>query len=433
MKRTPAASPRLAPTRLAAAPSAPRFGAASLWALTLLALTLPALLGPESLLRGAEPPPEAAPPLDGREGRQLLLENFRPVPSLKVASQAPRQAKFPAIDLHTHFGLRFRTRAELDAFVQVMDRQQIAVCVSLDGQLGEALDEHARYLWDRYPDRFALFANIDWRGAGRPDDPATWDCQRPDFARRMAGLLAAAKARGACGLKVFKSLGLEYRNPDGSLIKVDDPRWDPIWKACGELGFPVLIHTADPSAFFRPIDAQNERWEELHRRPEWSFPADKFPPRDELLAARLRVVARHRQTIFVAAHLGNDGEDLAQTAAWLDAHPNLYVDFASRIAELGRQPYTARKFLLKYADRVLFATDGPWPETRIGLYWRFLETWDENFPYSEKPFPPQGFWNIYGVALPDEVLRKIYFENALRLLPALREKYARAAAALARP
>lgn len=367
------------------------------------------------------------PPFDGRNGRQLLLENFRPQSLLRVPATKLAGAKFPTIDIHTHFRIRTKHSPEqLDAFVQVMDRQGIALCVSLDGGLGDQIDEHAKYLLTKYPDRFAMFANLDWQGTGKADEPATWDCNRPDFARRMAIALADAKERGCSGLKIFKAFGLEYKNVDGTLTKIDDPRFDPIWQACGELKFPVLIHVADPAAFFLPIDEKNERWEELHRRPEWSFHGPQFPPREELLAAFHRVVLRHPKTHFIGAHVDSNAEDLSAVAAALDRYPNLHVELASRIAELGRQPYTARKFLVKYQDRVLLGTDGPWPEERLKLYWRFLETEDEYFPYSEKEFPPQGFWNIYGLHLPEETLRKLYFENALRLLPGLREKYERA-------
>jgi predicted TIM-barrel fold metal-dependent hydrolase len=379
---------------------------------------------------GQPPAGRGTTPLDGREGRNLLLENFRPEPLLKVTRRLLTRAKFPVIDVHTHFRYRFRHSAEeLEAFVELMDRHNIAMCVSLDGKLGDELDDHKRYLWTKHADRFLIFANLDWIGDGKQDDPATWDCNRPDFARRMTLALAEAKQQGVSGLKVFKQLGLGYRNADGSLLAVDDERFDPIWEACGKLGLPVLIHTADPSAFFLPIDEKNERWEELHRHPEWSFHGAGFPERDELLAARNRVIARHPKTIFIAAHMANDAEDLAQLGAWLDRYPNLYVDFASRIAELGRQPYSARKFFLNYADRILYGTDGPWPELRITYYWRFLETFDENFPYSEKEPPPQGMWRIHGLGLPDDVLQKVYHENALRLLPGAREKFERVTSA----
>lgn len=362
-------------------------------------------------------------PLDGKDGRNLLLQNFRPRPMLRVEQHLLTKAKFPVVDVHTHFRYRLHHSPEqLDEFVRVMDKHNIALCISLDGRLGDEFDDHAKYLWTKYPNRFVIFANIDWRGEGKKDEPATWDCHRPDFARRTAARLADAKRRGASGLKLFKRFGLNHKNPDGSLIRVDDPRWNPIWDACGELGLPVIIHTADPAAFFLPIDEKNERWEELHRHPDWSFHGEKFPSREELLAARNRVIARHAKTTFIGAHFANNPEDLRAVSAWLDKYPNLYVEPASRIGELGRQPYTARKFFVKYADRILFGTDGPWPADRLSLYWRFLETYDEHFPYSEKPFPPQGFWNIHGIGLPDDVLRKIYFENAKRAIPGVKEK-----------
>jgi predicted TIM-barrel fold metal-dependent hydrolase len=368
----------------------------------------------------AQGPPRS---LDGREGRQLLLENFRPVPMLKVGRHEPARAKFPVVDVHTHFRHKFRGGAdELAQWIELMDRHQIAVCVSLDGQWDELLEEHARLLWTKYKDRFAIFVNIDWQGAGKTDDPASWDCQRPDFARRVVRQLAAAKERGACGVKIFKQFGLTYRNPDGSLLRIDEERWDGIWRACGELGLPILIHTADPVAFFEPIDERNERWEELHRHPDWSFHGPRSPRHSELLAALNRVVERHPRTTFIAAHVANNAEDLTTVGHWLDKYPNLYLEIASRIGELGRQPFSARKFLIKYQDRVLFGTDGPWPEERLRRYWQFLETDDEYFPYSEKEFPPQGFWNIYGVSLPDEVLRKIYHENAARIVPSIKER-----------
>ena len=363
------------------------------------------------------------PRLDGRDGRDLSLGNFRPQPMLRVKQTRLTHAKFPVVDVHTHFFYRLRhSREALDDFVQLMNRNRVAVCVSLDGKLGEPLDDHVDYLWKKYPDRFVIFANLDWQGAGSDDDVASWDCHRPDFARRVAKQLAAAKQKGVAGLKLFKQFGLGHRNPDGTLIEIDDRRWDPIWTACGQLGLPVIIHTADPAAFFRDIDEKNERWEELHRHPEWSFPASKFPSRHHLLTARNRVIARHPQTTFIGAHVANNAEDLEAVGKWLDKYPNLYIEFASRIGELGRQPYTARRFMIRYADRVLFGTDGPWPEKRVQLYWRFLETYDEYFPYSEKEFPPQGLWNIYGLGLPDDVLRKIYQGNAVRIVPGLKRK-----------
>ena len=370
-----------------------------------------------------------AAPAGGRSSAQtqsseLSLDAFRPKPMLNVEQHLLTRAKFPVVDVHVHPRIRLRHSPNLLAgFVKLMDAQNIAVCVSLDGGLGEALKEHRKYLWTDYRDRFVIFANIDWQGTGKRDEPATWDCQRPDFPRRMADALADAKQQGASGLKVFKMLGLGYQNPDGSLIRVDDPRWDPIWQACGELGFPVLIHTADPKAFFLPIDETNERWEELKRHPDWSFHGPRFPSYEELLEQFIAVVKRHPKTTFIGAHVASSSEDLGQVGEWLDAYPNLYVDIAARIAELGRQPYTARKFFERYADRILFATDGPRVAERLNYHWRFMETLDEYFPYAENEFPPQGFWRIYGLGLPDEVLRKVYYQNAERLIPGVRERY----------
>jgi predicted TIM-barrel fold metal-dependent hydrolase len=365
------------------------------------------------------------PALDGRQGRDLLLDRFRPQSMLTVPSHAPQHAKFPVVDVHVHPRIRLHHQPELlDAFVRLMDEQRIAVCVSLDGGLGSTLDEHIAYVWKEHRERFVIFANIDWRGTAAVDDPAAWDCQRPDFARRTVEALEAAKSRGVSGLKIFKDFGLVYRDADGTPLRIDDARWDPIWAACGRLGLPIIIHVADPAAFFLPVDERNERWEELHRHPDWSFADPKYPRREELFAAFLRVVARHRETTFIGAHLGNSPEDLTMLAGWLDENPNLVVEIASRINELGRQPYTARAFLLKYANRVMFGTDGPRSRERLLPYWRHLETYDEYFAYAENPFPPQGLWNIYGIGLPDEVLRQIYHENAVRLIPGVEERLA---------
>lgn len=370
---------------------------------------------------------QAAEPLDGRDGRDLALDRFRPTSQLIASRTEITGAKHPVVDIHVHPRWRLRSDPKrLAEFVQVMDEQNVAVCVSLDGGVGDDLDEHLAFL-SPYTDRFLVFANVDWVGAGDRDEPATWDCHRPGFGRRMARALVEAKAKGAVGLKVFKRLGLGYRNPDGSLIAIDDPRWDPIWAGCGELGLPVIIHTADPVAFFEPINEQNERWEELHRHPDWSYHGDdptgrSWPSHDDLLAARNRVIERHPATTFIGAHVANHPENLAEVSRWLDAYPNLVVETSSRIAELGRQPIAARSFLLRYQDRVLFGTDGPRPAGRLLPNWRFFETRDEYFPYAENPFPPQGLWRISGVGLPDEVLRKLYHGNAMRVIPGVADK-----------
>ena len=355
------------------------------------------------------------------------IAEYYPVPTLKVSSTPLKHAKFPAIDIHTHFGFRIRGDQDaLNKYVEIMDRQQIALCVSLDAKLGSE-SEHLEFLQKESADRFIVFAHIDFQGKGETDDAKTWACNQPGFVRQVCEQLAEAKSHGIMGVKFFKQFGLGFKNSDGSLITIDDPRWDPIWQTCGELQLPVLIHTGDPAAFFLPINAENERLEELSRHPDWSFHGPPFPSRGELLDARNRVIASHPKTQFIGAHVAGDSEDLATVSKWLDQYPNLVVDISSRIAELGRQPYTTRRFILKYPDRVLFGTDGPWPELRLTYYWRFLETCDEYFPYSEKLPQPQGLWFIYGLGLPDEVLEKIYFRNALRILPAAKPLYEAAA------
>ena len=367
------------------------------------------------------------PPLDGVDGRPLAIEQFRPKSQLVLPGQETvARAKFPVVDVHIHG--RYKTRhvpEVLDEYVRIMDHHNIAVSVSLDGGLGERFEEHKQYLWTNYRDRFVIFANIDWQGDGDRDDPATWDCQRPDFGRRMAEALADVKRRGASGLKIFKRFGLTYRNPDGSLISIDDPRWDPIWRACGELDLPVIIHTADPVAFFEPVDSRNERWEELRRHPEWSFYGDEFPERQSLLEARNRVIARHPSTRFIGAHVANYPENLAEVGNWLDLYPNLVVEISARLAELGRQPNTARAFFLKYQDRILFGTDGPRSPGRLRPHWRFLETRHEYFSYAEGEYPPQGLWRIYGIGLPGAALAKIYSGNAARFIPGVAERLRR--------
>lgn len=386
-----------------------------------MATVVLAVLGAMNWSWGQETPPVLAQP------PKLDISEFRPKSMLVVPQSNLEHARFPVIDVHTHFRFRMReaTPEDLGKYVrEILDPQRVAVCISLDAVLG-AEDEHLQALGGELSDRFGVFVHLDFQGSGAAEDPSSWACNQPGFVREVVERLRVAKSKGVLGLKFFKQFGLEYRDARGALLRIDDEQFDPIWKVCGELGFPILIHTADPAAFFEPIDATNERWEELSRHPEWSFADPRFPRREALAAALLRVVARHRTTRFIAAHCLNYAEDLGTLGGWLDRHPNLYVDFASRIGELGRQPYTARAFFDRFDSRVVFGTDGPWPGARLHAYWRFLESFDEYFPYSEKQPPPQGLWQIYGLGLREESLRRIYHENAMALMPALREKYER--------
>jgi predicted TIM-barrel fold metal-dependent hydrolase len=249
----------------------------------------------------------------------------------------------------------------------------------------------------------------------------------PGYSRFQAEEIEKAFEVGARGLKILKILGLYAREKvsEGSLLKVDDERFDPMWEAAGHLGMPVLIHISDPRAFFLPIDRFNERWEELHAHPDWSFYGGDFPGNRELQEARRRIMARHPRTQFVCAH-GADSEDLSYVSECMDAHPNMHVDISARVGEFGRQPKASKRFFERYQDRILFGTDAiprahDYPQQVFrpelyDIYYRFLETDDEYFDYSPAPVPPQGRWCVYGLSLPENILRKVYWQNAARLL-----------------
>ncbi len=351
--------------------------------------------------------------------RRIYLDEFRPTPVLKVKEHILQQSKFPCVNVHSHPGKL--SVEEIDEMVKTMDAANIAVSVSLDGKAGPSFADHYQLLAKRHPNRFIVFVRMDYIGDGDPDKPETWDVHKSGFGVRMADKLTEAVRQGAQGLKLLKTLGLYLKDLDGNLIKPDDPRFDPVWERAAELNIPVLWHCADPISFFSPTDERNERWEELYRHPEWSFYGEKFPSHQELIDGRNRVIAKHAETSFICAHMADIPEDLAKLGTYLDRYPNMNVEISARVAELGRQPYTARKFFLEYSDRILFGTDGVPPMSELIPHFRFLETFDENFPYEDNPFPPQGLWNIYGIGLPDEVLKKIYHENAERLIPGVKE------------
>ena len=253
---------------------------------------------------------------------------------------------------------------------------------------------------------------------------ASWSTD-PAFGDHEAAHLTSAVAAGARGLKVWKTLGLRARDPAGRLVAIDDPRLDALWTTAGELGVPITIHVADPIAFFEPLDERNERWEELRENPDWHFwptrPANRpdaegFPPFDELIDALEAVVARHPGTTFIGAHVGCAAEDLRRVASILERCPNFYVDIAARLAELGRQPYTARAFFIRWSQRILFGTDFAPDAAMYATHYRFLETFDESFDYGSEEVPGQGRWQIHGIGLPADVLEAIYQRNARRLI-----------------
>jgi predicted TIM-barrel fold metal-dependent hydrolase len=363
------------------------------------------------------------------ETRGLLLTDFRPRSMLHARETEVAGARFPVIDFHTHLswsapsfngvatGEEVNFVGEPSELLPVMERRNIRMLVNLTGGVGGGLTRTIERFQTASPGRFLVFTEPWW---GKFDDP--------EYARFQADQIARAHEMGARGLKVLKTLGLYLREKvtEGSLVKVDDPRFDPMWEACGALDMPVAIHVSDPEAFFLPIDSSNERYEELHYHPDWSFHGRDFPSNAELLEARNRVFARHPATRFVALHVGNDAENLGYVEECLDRFPNMFVDIAARIGELGRQPRTARQFFEKYQDRIVFGTDATphdltcpqqtYCDELYQIYYRFLETEDEYFDYAPAPLPPQGRWRIYGLGLPENILRKVYFENAARLL-----------------
>lgn len=340
----------------------------------------------------------------------LPLESFRPEPKLVVDRTEVTAPRFDVIDVHNHIEGPFGgwTQLEPQRLLDVMDEAGVHVLVDLDGGWGEKyLDDHLRTYKALAPDRFVMFGGVDW---------ARWPDDGDAFASRAADRFRAQVARGAQGLKIWKPFGLHVRDHTETLVRVDDPRLDELWDAAGDLGVPVLIHVADPVAFFEPVGPNNERYEELHAHPDWAFSDARFPTFDEIIEGLAAIVHRHPATTFIGAHVGCYAENLAWVSDLMSSCPNFHVDISGRLAELGRQPYTARRFFVEWADRILFGLDLPADVAEYRLHYRFLETDDEYFPYSTQALPPQGRWMIYGLHLPDDVLRKVYADNARRLL-----------------
>jgi predicted TIM-barrel fold metal-dependent hydrolase len=342
--------------------------------------------------------------------KELKLRDWQPRPMVVLKATEVNRPAFPVIDVHNHLGggKATLTPERVARYLAEMDAAGVRTVVNLDGGWNDRLKETLAALDEAHPGRFLTYALIDFSGI---DDPGWSD--------REASRLRQSFQAGAKGLKFHKTFGLTVRYGDGHLMPVDDPKLDAIWEVCAEYGRPVEIHTADPGAFFTPLDRYNERWHELNEHPGWLFYGKDFPKRSDLHDQRNRAIARHPKTRFICAHMANDGEDLAQLATWLDTYPNMFVDIDARINELGRQPYSARRFFLKYQDRVMFGTDTAPSRVAYRMYYRFLETDDEYFDASAGHHS-QGFWMIYGVFLPKDVLEKLYFRNAERLLYSLK-------------
>lgn len=377
--------------------------------------------------RAAEAMPAETQPAPAPVG--LDLGEFQPRSMLHVPESKVPRSRFPVIDVHTHLtfsvdqmkpppaGEGLRTIWPPGKLLPVMDRKNIQTMVNLTGGAGAGLEEAIRDFDRTHPGRFLTFVEPRWNRAAERD-----------YGRFQADDLERSQRAGARGLKVTKTLGLYLRQQttSGPLVKIDDRRFDPMWDAAGILGLPVAIHISDPEAFFLPTDRFNERFEELKNHPDWSFHGRDFPSNRELLEARNRVFARHQKTQFLTLHVGNDAENLAYVAECMDRFPNMWVELGARIGELGRQPRTSRKFFERYQDRILFGTDAipdgyetpqqVFVDELYEIYYRFLETDDEYFDYAPAPIPPQGRWRIYGLGLPEQILRKVYHDNAARLL-----------------
>lgn len=329
---------------------------------------------------------------------ELPISDFEPISMLDVPAHHIEKSKFPAIDYHNH--LDAQEPAEV---LRVMDDCNIEKCVNITMQVGAKAFEMHRKFKDYAPDRFETYAWFDWT-----------DLHEENFWKKSVERLEKYVEAGFCGIKIWKDLGLTLRDKNGETLRVNDERLIPFFEKAGELQMPVMFHTADPDAFFLPIDRHNERYEELAAHPDWSFHGSHFS-KDELLAQRDSIFKRHPKTTFVCAHLAEKGENLAYVSRLLDENPNLSIDIGARTSELGRQPFTARAFFLKHADRILFGTDLVPENEMYRLHFRFLETADEYFDYPSHA-SRQGRWQIYGINLPDDILQKVYRENAEKIL-----------------
>lgn len=357
---------------------------------------------------------------EGAKGLDLpTFWAYDPPSTLVVPETEVSRAKYPFVDVHNH---QWRMATEpVNATVEDMDALNMAVMVNLSGRGGRRIElpdgsfrfgtgtpEHLEQVIanarKNAPGRFVVFTNVDFDGFGEAD-----------WTGRSVAQLRADVAAGAVGLKIYKSLGMDVRDESGARVATDDPRLDPIWAACGELGIPVLIHTADPAPFWQGRNDQNERFFELIERPERYRDPETNPQWETLIAEQHAVFGKHPETTFINAHFGWLANDLGRLGELLDAHPNVMVEFGAIIAELGRQPRFAKQFFVRYQDRILFGKDS-WRPEEYPTYFRLLESADEHFPYFRRR---HAFWRINGLDLPDQVLRKIYYENALRVIPGI--------------
>lgn len=337
------------------------------------------------------------------ETMSMDFEGYNP-PSTLVVPENPRShAKFPFIDVHSH---HYRmSNQDLDKLIGEMDELNMGIIVNLSGRGGKALEDiMANVKKYGHEDRIAVFTNVNFDGI-----------DEPGWGENAAKQIETDVQNGAKGLKIYKSLGLSVKDKDGNFVAIDDSRIDPVWAKCGELGIPVLIHAADPAQFWQPHDANNERWLELKTHPRRKRSDTDPAPWATLIQQQHNVFKKHPNTTFINAHMGWFANDLTKLGQLLDEMPNMYVEIGAIIAELGRQPRAANRFFEKYQDRVLFGKDSYNPG-EYPTYFRVLETADEYFPYYKKY---HAFWSMYGLELPDDILKKLYYKNALKIIPGL--------------
>lgn len=338
-----------------------------------------------------------------QETQRMDFEEYDPPSTLVTEEHIITKAKYPFIDVHNH---QFNMPSQdLNNLIREMEKLNMAVMVNLSGRgrgTAEHLEKSIENVKKSFHNRFIVFTNMDFSAI---DDP--------EWQPRMLKQLEEDVKKGANGLKIYKSLGMFTRDSKGDRVKIDDPRIDPIWAKCGELGIPVLIHSADPKPFWDPMDKNNERWLELKTHPNRKRGDDNPASWEQIIHEQHNIIRQHPKTKFIAAHLGWYANDLKTLGELLDKYPNMYSEIGAVIAELGRQPRTAREFLIKYQDRIMFGKDS-WVPEEYTTYFRVLETADDYFPYHKRY---HAFWRMYGLDLPDEVLKKIYYKNALKVIP----------------
>jgi predicted TIM-barrel fold metal-dependent hydrolase len=339
--------------------------------------------------------------------QKMDFEAYDPPSTLVVPEHKISKAKFPFIDVHSHQA-DMTTPQSLEPLISEMNKLNMAVMVNLSGRGfrrgADHLEKSLANVQKYQPTRFIFFTNVEFSAI---DDP--------EWQSRTLKQLEEDVKRGARGLKVYKNLGMSVRDKSGNRVAIDDPRIDPIWAKCGELGIPVLIHAADPKSFWDPMDENNERWLELKTHPSRKRSDTDPAPWQTIIDEQHRVFKKHKKTIFINAHMGWYPNDLDKLSKLLNEMPNMYVEIGAVIAELGRQPRTARDFMIRYQDRVLFGKDA-WAPEEYATYFRVLETADEYFPYHKRY---HAFWRMYGLELPDDVLKKIYYKNALKVIPGI--------------